>query len=38
MRHWIAVKIIRLGFWLLEPEVHEEVIRLLGIAGRKGII
>lgn len=38
MKHVIALAAIRFGFWLLDKETHDEVLRLMGIAGRKGII
>lgn len=38
MRYRIALAAIRFGFWLLDKNTHAEVLRLMGVAGRKGII
>jgi hypothetical protein len=38
VRYWIALRLIRLGFALLDKDTHDEVLYLLGVAGRKGII
>lgn len=38
LRHQLAVALIRAGFALLDPAVHEMVVKMIGIAGRKGII
>ena len=38
MRHLVAITFIRIGFAILDPDVKAEFIRMMGIAGRKGII
>jgi ribose/xylose/arabinose/galactoside ABC-type transport system permease subunit len=38
MKYWIALRLIRLGWWMLAPGTRDEVLRLVGIAGRKHII
>ena len=38
LKHKLAVMLIGLGFRLLAPSVKDEVIRLLGIAGREHLI
>ena len=37
IRYKIALTIIRIGWRLLPEDTREEVLALLGIAGRKGI-
>lgn len=38
MKYQIALFLIRLGFKMLDRKTHDEVLRLLGHAGRQGII
>lgn len=38
MRYRLGLLLIRVGWWLIDENVRDEVIRLLGIAGRKEII